>query len=197
MDKLTVALSKGRVAESFLKLYGNSNVLETRKLIIEVGPIKLILVKPVDVPTYVSTGIADIGVVGRDVILESGEKFYELMEFPFSKCTLSIAGFDPKINLSGPLTIATKYPRVCKTHFPQAKTIYLNGSVELAPILELSDVIFDIVETGSTLRENGLTIIQDVLNINPVLIANKSSYKFKQDQIEQIVTQLSEATYDT
>ncbi len=187
---VTFALSKGRIAEAFLKAFKATEALDTRKLIVEIGDIKMIMVKPVDVPTYVSNGVADIGVVGRDVILESGESFYELMEFPFSKCTLSIAGFDNSVDLSTPLTIATKYPRICKQYFPLSKTIYLNGSVELAPILNLSDVIFDIVETGTTLRENGLSIIEDILTINPVLIANKASYKFKQDKIQQMIQQL-------
>lgn len=191
MNSITFALSKGRIAEAFLKAFKAEEAMNSRKLIVQVGNIKMIMVKPVDVPTYVANGIADIGVVGRDVILESGESFYELLEFPFSKCTLSIAGFDKEMNLDGPMTIATKYPNICKQYFPLSKTIYLNGSVELAPILNLSDVIFDIVETGTTLKENGLSIIKDVLTINPVLIANKSSYKFNQPQIDHIIDQLN------
>ncbi|MBF4694149.1 ATP phosphoribosyltransferase [Fusibacter ferrireducens] len=192
MESITFALSKGRIAEAFLKAFDAEEALNSRKLIVQVGNIKMIMVKPVDVPTYVANGVADIGVVGRDVILESGESFYELLEFPFSKCTLSIAGFDQNINLEAPMTIATKYPKICKQYFPLSKTIYLNGSVELAPILNLSDVIFDIVETGTTLKENGLSVIKDVLSINPVLIANKSSYKFNQAQIDAVINQLNE-----
>lgn len=192
MESITFALSKGRIAEAFLKNFDAEYALDSRKLIVDLGIIKLIMVKPVDVPTYVANGVADIGVVGRDVILESGESFYELFEFPFSKCTLSIAGFETDINLNAPMSIATKYPNICKQYFPHAKTIYLNGSVELAPILNLSDVIFDIVETGTTLKENGLKIIKDVVNINPVLISNKTSYKFKQEMIEEIISKLNQ-----
>jgi len=186
---ITLALAKGRISEEFFKKYSSKVKainIESRILIYQIDHIKVILVKPVDVPTYVSAGVADVGIVGRDVILESGKSFYELNELDFSKCRMSIAGFDKDINLNGNITIATKYPNTCHMFFPNARTIYLNGSVELAPIIELSDVIFDIVETGATLRENGLEIIKDVIDINPVLIANKASYKFNRKTINAV-----------
>jgi len=186
---ITLALAKGRISEEFFKKYSTKVKainIESRILIYQIDHIKVILVKPVDVPTYVSAGVADVGIVGRDVILESGKSFYELNELDFSKCRMSIAGFDKDINLNGNITIATKYPNTCHMFFPNASTIYLNGSVELAPIIELSDVIFDIVETGATLRENGLEIIKDVIDINPVLIANKASYKFNRETINAV-----------
>jgi ATP phosphoribosyltransferase len=186
---ITLALAKGRISEEFFKKYSSKVKainIESRILIYQIDHIKVILVKPVDVPTYVSAGVADVGIVGRDVILESGKSFYELNELDFSKCRMSIAGFDKDINLNGNITIATKYPHTCHMFFPNARTIYLNGSVELAPIIELSDVIFDIVETGATLRENGLEIIKDVIDINPVLIANKASYKFNRETINAV-----------
>jgi ATP phosphoribosyltransferase len=186
---VTLALAKGRISEEFFAKYSSKVKavnIESRKLIYQIDHIKVILVKPVDVPTYVAAGVADLGIVGRDVVLESGKSFYELNELDFSKCRMSIAGFDENINLKGNITIATKYPNICHMFFPNARTIYLNGSVELAPIMELSDVIFDIVETGATLRENGLVVIKDVIDINPVLIANKASYKFNRATINEI-----------
>ncbi len=185
MEKITLALAKGRISEAFMQL-------DSRKLIHETEFARIILVKPVDVPTYVHSGVADIGIVGNDVIIESGKTFYALKQFSFSTCFMAIAGLDDTQSLDGPLTIATKYPNICKKYFPEAKTIFLNGSVELAPLLNLSDAIFDIVETGSTLRENGLKVIKKVLDIEPVLIANTSSYVFKQSDIEAFITRLSE-----
>lgn len=188
-NPLTLALAKGRISEEFFKAY-SENVkaikIESRKLIYTIDNLTLILVKPVDVPTYVTSGIADIGIVGRDVVMESGHTFFELNELNFSKCKMSIAGFDQEGPLPERMTIATKYPRICKQFFPKSETIYLNGSVELAPLMNLSDVIFDIVETGATLKENGLTVLKDVIDINPILIANETSYKFNQAAIESI-----------
>jgi len=189
VEHITLALAKGRISEEFFKKYSTrvkAIEIESRKLIYEIDNLKIILVKPVDVPTYVSTGVADIGIVGSDVILESGKSFFELNELNFALCRMSIAGFDKNINLNTGITIATKYPRICQSYFPNAHIVYLNGSVELAPIISLSDVIFDIVETGATLKENGLKIIRDVLDINPVLIANRVSYKFMKNDIDKL-----------
>lgn len=197
---LNIALPKGRLGEKVYKkleesgyncgdIYGDS-----RKLIFtneEVG-VSYFLVKPSDVAIYVELGAADIGVVGKDILLESSPDVYELLDLGFGKCRMAVAAKNGYVeDLSRPLRIATKFVNIAKNYFDtknrETEIIKLYGSIELAPILGISDVIVDIVETGTTLRENDLSVIEEIVPISARLIANKSSYKFKQSQIDKIV----------
>ena len=153
------------------------------------------LVKPSDVAVYVEHGAADIGVVGKDVILETEPDVYELYDLGFGKCDLAVAAKngwieDPRL----PLRVATKYPHVAQQYYASInrdiEIIKLNGSIELAPILGLSDVIVDIVETGKTLRENNLSVTTKIAPSSARLIANKSSYQFKKDEIETLISRV-------
>ncbi len=197
---LNIALPKGRLGEKVYKkleesgyncgdIYGDS-----RKLIFtneEIG-VSYFLVKPSDVAIYVELGAADIGVVGKDILLESSPDVYELLDLGFGKCRMAVAAKNGYAeDLSRPLRIATKFVNIAKNYFDtknrETEIIKLYGSIELAPILGISDVIVDIVETGTTLRENDLSVIEEIVPISARLIANKSSYKFKQSQIDKIV----------
>jgi ATP phosphoribosyltransferase len=203
MDIVTIAIAKGRIgAESYrlLKKIGISDSIDlnSRKLIFEDKEknLKFIYVKPSDVVTYVENGITDLGIVGKDVILENDPDIYEIMDLGFGKCKFSIAGVKGQwiYKKDGILKVATKYPEVAKKYFSERqqriKIIKLNGSVELAPLVGLADAIVDIVETGSTLRENGLEVIEDMINISARLISNRVSYRFKYDRIQSIVDSL-------
>jgi ATP phosphoribosyltransferase len=153
-------------------------------------------VKPIDVITYVENGVADVGVIGKDSILEEEADVYELLDLGFGKCKFSIAGYPGNVlhQKDTVLRIATKYPKVTSSYFQKRnqpiEIIKLNGSVELAPLVGLSDVIVDIVETGSTLKANGLVILEDMIDISAKLIANRVSYRFKYDRIKGLVDQL-------
>ena len=153
------------------------------------------MVKPSDVPTYVARGAADIGIVGKDTLLEENADVYELLDLGFGKCKFAIAAPNGYIeDESRPLIVATKYVNVAKNYYEKKERkidiVKLNGSVELGPLVDLSDVILDIVETGSTLKENNLSVIEDVADISARLIGNKSSYKFKRKKIDDIVLAL-------
>ena len=197
---LNIALPKGRLGEKVYKkleesgyncgdIYGDS-----RKLIFtneEIG-VSYFLDKPSDVAIYVELGAADIGVVGKYILLESSPDVYELLDLGFGKCRMAVAAKNGYAeDLSRPLRIATKFVNIAKNYFDtknrETEIIKLYGSIELAPILGISDVIVDIVETGTTLRENDLSVIEEIVPISARLIANKSSYKFKQSQIDKIV----------
>ena len=200
---INIALPKGRLGDKVYKLlasadYACPDMLEdNRKLVFESpeNGVRYMLVKPSDVSIYVEKGAVDIGVVGRDVLLESETDVYELLDLGFGKCRLAVAG---KVGFvedkSIPLRVATKYPNVTQNYYAslsrQIDIIKLNGSIELAPILGLSDVIVDIVETGTTLKENGLEVFETVEESSARLIANKSSYQFKKEEIERVVTRL-------
>ena len=161
----------------------------------EENKITYIHVKPSDVVTYVEKGVADLGIVGKDTILENenDDEVYELLDLGFGKCKFSVAGIKGKNNYSKEeiLKVATKYPHIAKKYFKSRgqniEIIKLNGSVELAPIVGLSDVIVDLVETGNTLKVNGLEIVEDMCNISSRIIANRVSYKFNKEKIENIV----------
>ena len=197
MDYLTIALAKGRIeGESFKKFkkmgLGDSIDTDTRKLIFkdEENKIIYIHVKPSDVVTYVEKGVADLGIAGKDTILENETDVYEINDLGFGKCKFAVAG------LKGDredeyLKVATKYPNIAKKYFKEKgqkiEIIKLNGSVELAPIVGLSDVIVDIVETGNTLKANGLEILEDICNISARIISNRASYRFKYEQIQNII----------
>lgn len=202
---LNIALPKGRLGDKVYKLlasadYSCPEMLEdNRKLVFESkeNGVRYMLVKPSDVSIYVEKGAVDIGVVGRDVLLESEADVYELLDLGFGKCRLAVAGKKGFIeDKSIPLRVATKYPNVTQNYYAslsrQIDIIKLNGSIELAPILGLSDVIVDIVETGTTLKENGLDVYETVEESSARLIANKSSYQFKKEEIERVVARLRE-----
>lgn len=193
---INVALPKGRLGEKVYKLlekigYGCSDYSEnSRRLVFrdEENGVSLFWVKPSDVTVYVELGAADVGVVGKDILDEYCPEVYELMDLDMGKCRMCVAaksGF--KDDYSRPLRVATKFPKSAEAYFSSlgrmTDIVKLNGSIELAPVLGLSDVIFDIVETGVTLRENDLHVIAEVSEISTRLIVNKAAYKFKRQEI--------------
>ena len=204
MNKINIALPKGRllkkVYDLFKKIgYENKELLEdNRKLVFENKGIRYLIVKPSDVGIYVEKGVADIGIVGKDILLENSHDIYELLDLKFGKCKICMASIkDYKEDIERRLRVATKYINVSKKYFDSinrdVEIIKLNGSVELAPILNLSDVIIDIVETGSTLKENNLIVIKDIGDyISSRLIVNKVSFKFKNNLITEIVKNIEE-----
>ncbi|MFC4559975.1 ATP phosphoribosyltransferase [Virgibacillus kekensis] len=203
MDTITIALAKGRTADSTISLLEEAGIHfpdfspKSRKLVFHNNDrsVKLIFVKAVDVPTYVEKGAADIGVAGKDNILESEADVYEILDLKIGKCHFAVAG-KPETRLEGSqrLTIASKYPTVAMKHFQKkgipAETIKLNGSVELAPLIGLADVIVDIVETGTTLRENGLEVIEEIESISTRLIVNKASFTTRSAAIHELINKL-------
>ncbi len=200
---LNVALAKGRLADScadiFLKCGIRAEILkeETRKLVLETPDKKFrfFFVKPADVPTYVEYGIADIGIVGKDTLLEAGADLYEMLDLKFEKCRLCLAGFpEKKAALSSPhLRVATKYVNTAKKLFfsrgEDVEIIKLNGSIELAPLTGLADVIFDIVQSGG-LRANGLVVLEEVFDISARLVANKVSLKTKAAEVLPLIAEM-------
>lgn len=203
MDYLTVAMAKGRTAERAMKFLEKADVRfseytdESRKLVIydDEQNIKLIFVKAVDVPTYVEKGAADVGIVGKDTIMEDPRDVYELLDLGFGKCKLAVAGFpDKEIRGLPLLTVASKYPNAAKEYFDRIGTrtemIKLNGSIELAPLIGMADVIVDIVETGTTLKENGLVVLEEMADISARLIVNKASYATKTERIQKFISDL-------
>ena len=196
MEYITVALAKGRLGDYAAEIFGKAgydiSCLEDkgRKLIFtdEIGKVKYILVKASDVPCYVEYGAADIGIVGKDTILEEGRSLYEVLNLNFGKCRMCVCGpQSAKEKLQSrvsSLKVATKYPNIARKYFKDVKKqspdiIKLNGSIELAPIVGLSDVIVDIVESGKTLEENGLGVLEEVCTLSARLIVNKVSMKMK------------------
>lgn len=196
--KLTMAMPKGRIFEEAVALLRKAGLPippefeESRKLIVPVpeAGIDFILAKPTDVPTYVDYGVADVGVVGKDVLLEEEHRdVYELLDLQISHCRLSVAGL-PDWEPSDTPRVATKFPRVASRYFrkqgQQVEVIKLNGSIELAPLIGLADRIVDIVSTGRTLRENGLVELETIMPITSRLIANRVSYRMKSEAIDRI-----------
>ncbi|WKY46295.1 ATP phosphoribosyltransferase [Eubacteriaceae bacterium ES3] len=194
------ALAKGRVAKKAIELlidlgYKFSDYSEkSRKLIFEdtTGEIAFFLVKSPDVATYVEKGAADIGIVGKDVLLEHPAKVYEMLNLNIGKCRMCVAGYQNRPLAYGKkLVVGTKYPVIAKNYFQSKKQlvdiIKLNGSVELAPIIGLSDCIVDIVESGSTLKENGLAVLEEICEISSRLIVNQVSLKTKRESIDPII----------
>ena len=201
---LTIALCKGRVANQTMELMENLGIKcdeikdkSTRKLIFtdEKNKLKFFLAKGPDVPTYVEYGAADLGVVGSDIIDEEQRRVTELLDLGFGKCRMCVCGPKDASELllhREQIRVATKYPVIAKDYFHNKKyqtvdIIKLNGSVELGPIVELSDVIVDIVETGSTLRENGLEVLEEICPISSRLIVNRVSMKMQKERIEKLV----------
>jgi ATP phosphoribosyltransferase len=202
-DYLTIAIPKGRLGDLALielnKIGLGKYIDETsRKLIFEdqSQKIKYMFVKPIDVITYVTNGVADIGIIGKDNIIEEQADVYELLDLHFGLCKFAVAGLKGNSRYLSDETIkvATKYPFVTQTYFDKKnqkiEIIKLNGSVELAPLVGLADVIVDIVETGSTLKANGLEVFEEIMNINAKLISNKVSYYFKGKEIKEIIQSL-------
>lgn len=202
---LNIALPKGRLGVHVYRLLTKigldcPEILEdNRKLVFEnkKNDVMYFLVKPSDVAIYVENGAADIGVVGKDVLLESQPNVYELLDTGLGKCTISVAAPNGyRENPATVLRVATKYPHIAKEYYAnmsrKIELIKLNGSIEIAPCVNLSDVIVDIVETGGTLKENNLSVTANIKDISARLIANKSSYKFKNDRIAQVENLLRE-----
>ena len=200
MDYLNVALPKGRLGEKVLAIFEAAGFPcptihdPGRKLIFENedARVRYFWVKPSDVAIYVERGAADIGVAGKDILLEYEPDIYELLDLKIGKCKMAVAAKkDFRDNPGRTLRVATKFSHIAADYYlskgRDIDIIHLNGSIELAPILGLSDVIVDIVETGTTLRENDLIVVEDVVPISARLIANKASYKFKNTVIDNIV----------
>ena len=202
---LNVALPKGRLGERVYKMFAEAGfpcdeLLDPKRKLIFENPeakVRYFWVKPSDVAIYVERGAADIGIAGKDILSEYEPDVYELMDLNVGKCRMCVAGpADFKDDCSRALRVATKFPHIAgKDYGEQSRcidVIKLNGSIELAPILGLSDVIVDIVETGTTLKENGLAPLEVIAPISARLIANKVSYKFKNSQINRMCENLSE-----
>jgi len=203
MSMFTIALPKGRLADKVCALFAQSRYDTTdirhddRRLIIPGanGHVRYLLVKPSDVAIYVERGAADVGVCGKDTLLEGENDVYELMDLGFGRCRMCVAApADFREDLTAPLRVATKYPNIAKGYYAgksrEIDIIKLNGSIELAPILGLSDVIVDLVETGTTLKQNHLEIRETVLPVSARLIANKASMKFKTAEIQRLTDAL-------
>lgn len=204
MEKITIALSKGRLAEQAIELleaagYDCSAAKEkSRKLILDdrKNGFRFIMAKPADVPTYVEYGAADIGVVGKDTLLEEGRNLYEVLNLGFGACRMCVCGAKEllgRLDLIPNKRVATKYPHIAKEFFEMSKhesveIIKLNGSVELAPLIGLSEVIVDIVESGKTLEENDLTVLEKIVDISARMVVNRVSMKMKSARINEIIT---------
>lgn len=196
MTFINIAIAKGRLIEDSISMLHKMGIHfpdydeESRKLIFcsENHSYRMILVKPSDVPTYVERGAADIGIVGKDSLLESMTDVFEIADLKYGACKMVIAGLDEKTLFKKKLVVASKYPNIARQFFQSQgrviDTVKLNGSVELAPLIGLSDCIVDIVESGKTLKENGLKVIEEIFPISARLIVNKASLKTKPQFIQ-------------
>ncbi len=204
---LNVALPKGRLGEKVYSMFEKAgypcpSIKENnRKLIFEneEAGVRYFWVKPSDVAIYVERGAADIGVAGKDILLEYEPDIYELLDLKIGKCRMAVAAKkDFRDDMGRTLKVATKFSNIAGNYYRSKgrdiDIIHLNGSIEIAPILELSDVIVDIVETGTTLKENDLTVFDTVVPISARLISNKASYKFKSAEIDRLTQKISEQT---
>ncbi len=209
MKYLTFALAKGRLAKKSMKIFEQIGITceemkdeHSRKLIFVNEGLKyrFFLSKAPDVPTYVEYGAADIGIVGRDTVLEEGRQIYEVLDLGFGACRMCVAGPESARELLKHhelIRVATKYPNIAKDYFYNWKhqtveIIKLNGSIELAPIVGLSEVIVDIVETGSTLKENGLQVLEEVCPLSARMVVNQVSMKMEYERINKIIKELKE-----
>ena len=201
-DVVTIALAKGRLAEETFRLLENMGIdcseprSPGRQLVLwdQKNALRFILVKPSDVPTYVDHGVADLGVVGKDTLLEAGRPLYEVLDLGLGRCRLCIAGYADHQNASvtrATFRVATKYPNIARSYYgakgQTIEIIELHGSVELGPVIGLSDVILDIVESGSTLRANGLSVLEEVCEVSARLVVNRVSLKTKRERIRSII----------
>ena len=206
---LTFALTKGRLAKQTMDLFEEIGISceemkdpQSRKLIFvnEELKLKFFLAKGPDVPTYVEYGAADIGIVGRDTIQEEGRKLYEVLDLGFGKCRMCVFGPESArelLNGQQLIRVATKYPHIAKDYFYNKKNqtveiIKLNGSIELAPIVGLAEVIVDIVETGSTLRENGLVVLEEVCPLSARVVVNPVSMRMENERITNLLSKLNQ-----
>ncbi len=203
---LTIALAKGRLQEEALKIFARAGIvvseeeLNSRKLAVQStdNRFKFVFVKPGDVPTYVEYGVADAGVCGRDVLIEAEADVHEPLDLGIGYCKIAVAGRNEVVgqdyNLLATVRVATKYPRIATAYFHQRgipiEVVYLSGSVELAPILGLSDRIVDLVETGRTLKENGLEVIDVITETTARLIVNRASFHLKREEVSQLIDEL-------
>ena len=204
MRYLTIALAKGRLAKKAMELFEAIGLSceemkdkDSRKLIFtnEEQGVRFFLAKASDVPTYVEYGAADIGIVGKDTLLEEGRKLYEVMDLGIGKCRMCVCGpasAQEMLRHHQLIRVATKYPHIAKDYFYNQKyqtveIIKLSGSIELAPIVGLSEVIVDIVETGSTLRENGLAVLEEVCSLTARMVVNQVSMKTENERITRII----------
>ncbi len=205
MKTLTIALAKGRLAELSIELFEKIGLdcaqmkEKTRKLIFndEKNGIRYMFVKASDVPTYVEYGAADIGIVGKDTILEEGKNLYEVLDLKFGACKMCVCGWADSAVPGGYIKVASKYPNIAREYFSTKKNqtieiIKLSGSVELAPLCGLSEVIVDIVESGKTLKENGLAVLEEICDLSARLVVNRVSLKMKKDKIMDIVNKTRE-----
>ncbi|WP_342563784.1 ATP phosphoribosyltransferase [Paenibacillus sp. FSL R7-0345] len=198
---LKVAMPKGRIYTKAAEMFRQAGLPippdgeESRKLVISLpeAGMEFILAKPVDVPTYVEYGVADIGIVGKDVLLEEERDVYELLDLGIARCRMSIIGL-PNWQPGIQQRVATKYPNVASRYFreqgQQVEVVKLNGSIELAPLIGLADRIVDMVETGQTLKDNGLVEMTSIFEITSRLVANRVSYRMKNDEIQQLCDRL-------
>ena len=206
---LTIALAKGRLQEEALKIFARAGIvvseeeLNSRKLAVQSADnrFKFVFVKPGDVPTYVEYGVADAGVCGRDVLIEAEADVHEPLDLGIGYCKIAVAGRKEVVgqdyNLLATVRVATKYPKIATEYFHQRgipiEVVYLSGSVELAPILGLSDRIVDLVETGRTLKENGLEVIDVITETTARLIVNRASFHLKREEISKLIAELAGA----
>jgi ATP phosphoribosyltransferase len=201
-DLLTMALPKGRVLRAVAPLLVNAgadaaSLLADDRALIREAPaagLRFLLLKPDDVPTYVEYGAADVGVCGRDVLMERASDLYQPLDLGIGRCRMVVAGVVGRRPPSGVPRVATKYPRCAAEHFArrgvQAEIVTVHGSVELAPLVGLADLIVDLVETGATLVQNGLEEREDVANISSVLVVNRAAYKLRQERLRPLMDAL-------
>ena len=201
-DLLTIALPKGRVLRAVAPLFVRAGVdagallADDRSLVREspAAGLRFLLLKPNDVPTYVEYGAADLGVCGRDVLLERPSDIYQPLDLGVGRCRMVVAGPVGRAPPAGVPRVGTKYPRCAAEHFArrgvQAEVIFLQGSVELAPLVGLSDLIVDLVETGATLAQNGLEEREEVARISSVLVVNRAAYKLRNDRVRPLIEAL-------
>ncbi len=206
MEYITFALAKGRLADKTMELLEQLDITceemkeDSRKLIFtnEEKKFRFFLAKATDVPTYVEYGAADIGIVGKDTLLQEKRNLYEVLDLGFGKCRFAVAGYAEtakKLTKNNDLRVATKYPNIAREYFYQKKhqtieIVKLNGSVELAPIVGLADVIVDIVETGSTLKANGLEVLEEICPVSARMVVNRVSMKLEHERIAQLISGL-------
>jgi ATP phosphoribosyltransferase len=205
-EPITIALSKGRIFNQSLPLLSHAGIVPTdnpetsRKLILDTNhqQVKLVIIRATDVPTYVEYGAADLGIAGKDVLLEhGGEGLYEPLDLNIARCRMMTAGFPDRVKNRGRLRVATKYVKSAQRYFAakgeQVEIIKLYGSMELAPIVGLADIIVDLVESGNTLKANGLVPLEHITDISSRLVINKASWKMKHTLIMQLIESFREA----
>ncbi|MEM7542119.1 MAG: ATP phosphoribosyltransferase [Pseudomonadota bacterium] len=208
-DSFVIAVSKGRIFEQALPLLASIGIQPTedpdtsRKLVLETtrAPIKLLVIRATDVPTYVEYGAADIGIAGKDVLMEhDGSDYYEPLDLRIARCRLVVAGFADRKASGARIRVATKYVKTTREYFSakgeQVEIIKLYGSMELAPIVGLADLIVDLVDTGNTLKANGLAALENICEVSSRLIVNKAAMKTKHAQIQALIGELSNTVTD-